>query len=169
MIYAGDIDKEIDKRQETLQDAEVEGANLLDIGVGCLSHIAAERFNCKVTNIDISYDRIRYEKQQNPNINLLCADALYLPFKDKIFDVSVSYGVLHHIHSDIRERLIYEMLRVSKTKIIITEYNEKGFKILHSKDNYTPVDLAWLENKLSHFKNIKIFRYELLNVYVCKI
>jgi len=58
--------------------------------------------------------------------NYLCGDGLHLPFKDDVFDFTVSADVLEHISPILREKFISELIRVSNKNIIIAApfYNQ---------------------------------------------
>jgi SAM-dependent methyltransferase len=51
----------------------------------------------------------------------VCADALYLPFRDRAIDVVMCSQVLHHFADDEAERLLREMHRVACRAVIVSD------------------------------------------------
>ena len=69
-------------------------------GIGTLTSYLAEKYNWKVTGIDLDPEQIeRAKKDNNANENLtfLEADVTKLPFENNGFDMALSCDVLHHI------------------------------------------------------------------------
>jgi ubiquinone/menaquinone biosynthesis C-methylase UbiE len=96
--------------------------NVLDVCCGtgratkaCLEH------GIEAHGVDISPELINEGIRQwgLPATALTCADATQLPFADKHFDVSCVLGALHH--SAVPERIIEEMLRVTRHAMIISD------------------------------------------------
>lgn len=163
----------INQRYKLLKVGRARDKTLLDIGAGPLALIAAQKYNCKVTSIDISpyaLDEARKDAIEKgvTQIKFEKADATNLPYKNNSFDIVVSFCVLHHIIKNKREIFITEAYRVAKEKIIIAELNPCGFKKIHSGDSYETVILNWLEKKLNSLK-CKILKYceEEMNIYIC--
>jgi ubiquinone/menaquinone biosynthesis C-methylase UbiE len=164
--------KEDINRRELLELSNLRNKIVLDIGVGELSIIAARDFNCYVTTIDLTKEKIdsqRYDLINNKlegKIKLEIGDATKLKYEDKSFDSSLSYGALHHVPLNKRKDFISELCRVSKEKVIIAEFTEKGFP---HKDEYEKVDLVWLEKELEKYGHVKNHESINKNVYVCDI
>ncbi len=79
----------------------------LDVGMGCgffLPHIKGEK-----VGLEVNKTRARMAKK-NTNANILVADALHLPFRDGVFDLSICTEVLEHLRSP--ERGLKEIHRV---------------------------------------------------------
>ena len=165
--YLGDIN-----RKKLLEIGKVKNKTLLDVGVGELAIIAAKDFNCDVTSIDINEDELKKAKQDiikeklGNKIHIEKQDATNLSYSDNKFDISISYCAMHHTPMEKREKFISELYRVSKEKIIIAEFNQRGFP--HSEDEYKRVDLNWLEKKLN-LLSLKVDKYQgkEMNVYIC--
>jgi ubiquinone/menaquinone biosynthesis C-methylase UbiE len=141
-------------REEVLRMGKAKGKTLLDIGVGALTIIAARDFNCMVTTIDISEDKLIQVASEVPEdirkrIKFEKNDAADLPYPDNSFEIVISYGALHHIDPDRRKDFINEAARVAKEKIVIADFNPDYFDKVHSKDSYHVVDFNWLEKELS--------------------
>ncbi len=161
----------LEERKKALKKAKVENKTLLDIGAGPLSVVAAKYFRCRVTSIDISEEKlrawIREADKEKQKIAFAVADASSLPYKNNSFDVVISYGALHHINLSKRKKFLNEACRVGIEKIVIVEYNKKGFENAHSEEEYKPVNLDWLENELKNLGKTEKCLGKEMNMYVC--
>jgi len=162
------------ERAEILSKGEVRNKTLLDIGTGPLAIIAARDFNCQVTSIDVLEEALK-EAQKGAEreglerkIRFEKEDAANLSYQDNTFDVVISYGALHHNPPSKREKLVREIYRVAKEKVIISELTEVGFKQFHNFSDYVPVDLDWLEKTLNSLGKVEKYLGKMMNVYVCK-
>jgi len=91
----------------------------LDFGCGTgIASKVLERQGKQVVAFDISRGMLRFAKKRC-NIPLVLADALNLPFKDKVFSTTCITGVLHHI-LDL-EKTFAEITRCTKEVICINE------------------------------------------------
>jgi ubiquinone/menaquinone biosynthesis C-methylase UbiE len=81
----------------------------------CLEH------GIEAHGVDISQELINEGIRQwgLPSTAFTCADATQLPFPDKHFDVSCVLGALHHCA--VPERIIEEMLRVTRHGMVISD------------------------------------------------
>jgi len=111
------------KRREHLATTEmgsmdIRGKKLLEIGCGAGGHSALfARNGAEVTSVDITLDRAQSAANKLSLISsgtgrAYHADAENLPFRDDVFDVVYSNGVLHH--SSDTSRCIEEVFRVLK-------------------------------------------------------
>jgi len=76
--------------------------NYLEIGCGrgAVTRYVFKKYKLNVTGTNIDKDQIllaRRDSLHTKNITFLEADATYLLFKDKSFDIVLSINVLHHI------------------------------------------------------------------------
>jgi SAM-dependent methyltransferase len=63
---------------------------------------------------------------QNKNPNVIQANGINLPFKDKSLDYSISIAVVHHLTTpQLRKAFIKELIRTTKTKILFTVWAEE--------------------------------------------
>lgn len=103
-------------------------AKVLEVGCGAKFsfNLASEKYG-----IDITPNLLADLKRQDKNINLVMADARYLPFLDKVFDIVGAIFVLHHLVGDTRSvskinisDSLKEMTRVSTDQghILILEH-----------------------------------------------
>lgn len=61
-------------------------------------------------------------------VRFVIADASNLDFKDDSFDLTISCLSYHHF--DEPTSVVKEMLRVTKNKLVISDFNENGFKLI---------------------------------------
>ena len=104
-----------------------EGSRVLDVctGTGRQAFAFAKK-GYAVSGIDVSEAMLRVANRNNKyeNMKFECADAANMPFEDSCFDVScVSFG-LHDMPVTIRERVLEEMVRVTKPQgiVVIIDY-----------------------------------------------
>ncbi|RLD13223.1 MAG: hypothetical protein DRI28_06325 [Caldiserica bacterium] len=165
-----EMEKEID-RERLLEIGKVRGKKILDVGVGELTKIAVEKFDCKVICIDMDIEAIKRAVEENRSyvrdgkIKFENYDASNLPYKDFSFDICISWCALHHTPVEKRENFIKELFRVAKEKIIIADFTESGFP--HSDDEYKIVNLKWLERKLKKIGKVEKFTDGKIELYIC--
>ena len=122
------------------------GSKILDVATGTGKQaFAFARKDYDVTGIDLSEDMLKVATNKNKyrNASFIIADAVKMPVEDKYFDVScVSFG-LHDMPSSIRERVLQEMVRVTKPQgsLVVVDYalprNKVGrYLIYHSIKSY---------------------------------
>lgn len=103
---------------------------ILDVGcgTGALGAVLSDK-GLKVTGVDPADKMlgIAKRKSQGKPINLLSGNVLKgLPFEDKSFDVSIASYVAHGLSPMNRRAMYLEMKRVTRYKVIIYDYNQKG-------------------------------------------
>lgn len=103
--------------------------SILDVGcgTGSLCSVLNER-GLAVTGVDPAQNMLSIARRQpeNKSILFLQANALeQLPFADKSFDLSIASYVAHGLQRSERIKLYSEMRRVTKSKVIIYDYNQK--------------------------------------------
>ncbi|MBN1454775.1 MAG: class I SAM-dependent methyltransferase [Methanomicrobia archaeon] len=163
------------KRAEILRRWNVRGKHILDIGTGPLAIVAAREFDCRVTTIDVFEEAVREARREvecaglSDRITVEQADATALPYPDRCFEVVIGFGILHHIEPLQRLRLLHEAARVASESVILAELNVAGFKKIHEFEEYTPVDLTWLEQALKTFGAVETYEGRLMNVYVLSL
>lgn len=92
------------------------------IDVGCGNGVFSTRLEEKcgfVVGADISQHML----QRNPLRQKVQCDACALPFSNKSFDIAFEANLLHHASREDRERVINEMMRVSRSHVIFVEPN----------------------------------------------
>lgn len=110
------------------------GAKILDVctGTGNQAFSFGKR-GFDVMGVDLSKDMLKIAKKKNGygNVYFVLADASNLPCKQNYFDVCcISFG-LHEMPNSVRERVLKEMIRVTKAqgKVVIVDYAAPKSKI----------------------------------------
>ena len=81
---------------------------------------------CKdVTGVDLSTQMlaVAQKKDGEGRIRFLQMDAARMDFADKEFDISTISMALHDMPSEVREMILREMVRVTRKRIVILDYN----------------------------------------------
>lgn len=134
---AASYDEQADQNAEHVVGLQLIGAVLrslnvrrvLDVGCGtgrAMRALGAALPEVEVHGIDPSPDllAIAIERHGIRPERLQCGDGLQLPFADGAFDAAVAVAVLHHVeHPD---RIVAEMLRVSKIGVFLSDVNIYG-------------------------------------------
>jgi len=102
---------------------------VLDVGcgTGALCSVLNEK-GLEVTGIDPAEKmlEIARKKPENRTVRFARANVLEgLPFEDKSFDIAIASYVAHGMKQEDRKRMYAEMSRVTKSRVIIYDYNEK--------------------------------------------
>jgi ubiquinone/menaquinone biosynthesis C-methylase UbiE len=145
---------------------------VLDLGAGPLTIIAARDFDCVVTTVEIAVEKIEEANREveaeglQAQITVEHGDARSLSYPNRSFEVVIGYGVLHHLEPAGREKCVREAVRVASELVIFAELNADGFKKIHELDEFTPVDLAWLERALAACGELERYYGRLMHVYV---
>lgn len=109
----------------------LKNSRILEIGSGSGNFSIPLSKQNKVMGIDISNEMLKvckkFAKQQKAPLNLVRADARYLPFKDNVFDVVFSIGVVEHFSET--QQSISEHARVVKPNnlVVVSVPNEASF------------------------------------------
>lgn len=101
----------------------LEGKNgsLLVEGCGSGRHSSlASELGFKVIGFDFSLEMIKLAREADPEGFYLVADARALPFKDEVFNHSVSIAVLHHLKPEDCLEALKELRRVTANKSLIS-------------------------------------------------
>lgn len=102
-------------------------STILDIatGTGQQAFAFAKR-GCDVTGVDLTESMLAIARKNNKgnNVNLERGDATHLRFEDNSFDVTCISFALHDMPLTIREKVLREMVRVTKPNgsIVIVDY-----------------------------------------------
>ncbi|RPJ72388.1 MAG: methyltransferase domain-containing protein [Alphaproteobacteria bacterium] len=110
------------------------GSKILDVATGTGQQaLAFAKKGYEVTGIDLSEAMLNVAKKKNKyrNVKFEAADATNLPFNDNIFDISSISFALHDMPLSIREKVLKEMIRVTKPQgtIVIVDYDLPKNKI----------------------------------------
>jgi len=114
--------------EKLFKDIEPYGEMILDVGVGPgkIYRTKYEKSNV-IIGVDFSLEMLKKLKDLKPEAQVILADGRYLPFVSDSFDISVANEVLKY--SDEPQRIVEEMKRVSRKKVVYTE----GFIISRRK------------------------------------
>ncbi len=164
--------EKIQLRRDVLLCSGIKDKNILDVGAGPLGAIAAKEFNCKVISIDVDCEKLNDFQQKAldkdiSNITFEKEDATNLSYEDNSFDAVICYCVLHHVTPQKREKLIHELFRVTREKIVLSEFTTLGFNETHPDGKYIIVDLEWLKSILTLLGRIEEYKKEYINTYIC--
>ena len=181
LIWKSNYYNPIEDRNKALKFAKIRNKKILDMGTGkgYVAILAAKNFNCDVTTIDISKEKIKIAKENAKKekvfdkIKFKEGNAIKTPFLKNSFDAVISFNALHHSKGKFK-KIIDEMFRVSKNKVIITELNEKGARIfdyhIHTEENHSNMilDLNWLREYLEKNSKVNVLERKLMTTYVCE-
>lgn len=103
------------------------GSKILDVATGTGKQaFAFAKSGHVVDGIDLSEDMLKVANRKNKyeNSTFQVADATHLPFGNKHFDVSCISFALHDMPFNIREKVLEEMVRVTKREgmIVVVDY-----------------------------------------------
>lgn len=110
------------------------GSKILDVATGTGEQaFAFAKRGYEVIGIDLSEAMLNVAKKKNKfkNVKFEVADATNLPFEDNSFNVSSVSFALHDMPLSIREKVLKEMVRVTKPQgiIVIADYDLPRNKI----------------------------------------
>ena len=121
----GGRDAALDELELALGDLK-ECALLLDVGTGTgdipsAARALASRRNVTLRTIGFDSSLVLLDRHRRRNNLVVRGDALSLPFRDKSVDVVICSQVLHHFAEPQARRLIVEMNRVARTRVVISD------------------------------------------------
>lgn len=119
-------------------DTSGTGFKILDIGGGgsdILYALKKEIEDLKIYSVDLNKYSCHYQKSENGNNKIICADAFKLPFREKSFDLVHASLFLHHFNEDEIVQLISYFLALSGRGVVINDLRRNilaysGIKIL---------------------------------------
>jgi demethylmenaquinone methyltransferase/2-methoxy-6-polyprenyl-1,4-benzoquinol methylase len=114
--------KEVVSASDATSDSRV-----LDVATGTGAQARAFADRCKeVVGVDISEDMLRIARHLSrfPSLDFRRADATALPFEAASFDVSCISFALHEMPPTVRETVLREMMRVTKSAgvLVLVDY-----------------------------------------------
>jgi ubiquinone/menaquinone biosynthesis C-methylase UbiE len=89
----------------------------LGCGVGTLLHNLSKESKGEVCGLDLSREKCMYAKKMAPNSNVVRADVLRTPFKEKVFGMVFSSQLIEHV-DDVK--MIAEINRILKDNGFLT-------------------------------------------------
>jgi len=139
---------------------------MLDLGsgFGFLVKVAEEK-GVECVGLDVS----RYAIQKRVTNNMILGSATHLPFKPKVFDLTVGIELLEHIPASYLNQTIREIFRVTPKRAFFTictatqkDYTDKDITHINIKPHY-----YWME-KLGRYYAVDHWKWMNYDVYLCK-
>ncbi|MBD3311917.1 methyltransferase domain-containing protein [archaeon] len=110
-------------------------------GCGSGRHsVTASELGFKVLGIDFSPEMVKIALKQDPEGSYLVADVRALPFKDKVFDYSLSIAVLHHLEPEEGLVALRELKRVTSNESLISVWSKEQPRF---KDSPKQLMIPW--------------------------
>jgi len=131
--------------------------SLLVEGCGSGRHSGfASRHGFNVVGFDFSVGMIKLARVNDPAGFYLVADVRALPFKDSVFDHSLSVAVLHHLKPGEGVKALKELKRVTKGESLISVWSKEQPRF---KDSPKEVMVPWdKEQRFYYLYETKEFR-----------
>jgi len=114
-----------------LDDSSLERVSLLDVGTGSADLPMAVAEGCRargleafVAAVDISERNLRISRTKlgvSPEVHLVRADSLRLPFAARSFDFVTASLFLHHFRDDDVVRLLADFSRIARRAVIVND------------------------------------------------
>jgi len=145
-------------------------SKILDVGCGkgyLLYEIKKIIPNAKIIGIDSSYYAIKNAKKEiKENIFFNKAEKKY-PFKNKNFDLAISFGCFHNLEINNLKKALNEIQRVSKNSYVMVESyrNEKElFNLqcwaLTCESFFSKEEWKWLFKEFGYNRNYEFIYFE---------
>jgi ubiquinone/menaquinone biosynthesis C-methylase UbiE len=115
---------------------------VLDIGCGVGEHARLLKDSCgRVHGLDLSKELVKAANKNLARDFGVRGSVVKLPFRDKIFDVTYSVNLLHHLKSlEVIKEALREMKRITRREIIILDLNPKNPFCKHVLFKICPYD-----------------------------
>lgn len=125
--------------------------SLLDVGCGTGYITKKLKVNPSISiGCDLDISRIKLAREYiGPDVPLVVANAVKLPFKSSIFDMVTAMELLEHVPN--AEALLREIKRVSKDYVLITVPNEPLFRLANFFRGKNIKRLGNPEDHIHHF------------------
>lgn len=148
----------------------IEGKNILDVGCGWgqpMKIMQLNKHGFHVIGVDIFRPYLIEAKRNKTHNEYVLCDVRKLPFKQKSFDTVLCMEVIEHLEKEEAIRLIEDMEKIARKKIIITtpvgfwvDYGRNGNPYQIHKSGFYPEDFkskgynvrAFGINKINSFK-----------------
>ena len=132
----------------------------------------------RIVGIDFIREMVKIceeKKGKVDNVYFVEADARKIPFDDRNFDVCTFINVLHHIHIDDFENVLYELTRITDKYLILDIRNKKNIFNFWYKYFAVPIfyrDLPVNECNIHDVTNLIKNQFELkiikgVSVFLC--
>lgn len=127
----GGLSSAIDELKDALKEVPPQ-ATLLDVGTGlgdipCRAREVARDNGIQLTTVGLD-SAIELARASRAVLTLsVCADALRLPFADHSVDIVMCSQVLHHFSGVDALRLLREMNRVARVRVVVSDIRRSWF------------------------------------------
>lgn len=101
--------------------AQLEPGTLLDVGAGTANFYPVVPAGFEYTALDVDERKLSRLRQKFPEVRTVHASGTELPFGDAEFDYALCVDVSHHLLDDELDRLIAELARVSRRKLVFVD------------------------------------------------
>jgi len=125
---------------------------ILDVGIGTGLFLDKVVRQWKLVGIDLSLRMLHIAKKRakkSKNIELVLADADYLPFKERIFQMVTTFTLLQNVPNPLKT--INELKRVSDNLVAITvlkkKINAQSFKKFLKKSGFKKFNIIEKKNE----------------------
>ena len=105
--------------------------SVLDIGAGAsdiLKHLKKDLFQIKLTSIDLNRQACKFLKGNSVS-DIICADSLRVPVKEKVFDIVHASLFFHHFNKEEIVKMLSAFLKISKSGIIVNDLRRSVFAL----------------------------------------
>ncbi|MFA5804567.1 MAG: methyltransferase domain-containing protein [Melioribacteraceae bacterium] len=104
---------------------------VLDVGSGGSDNFKYNNYDdgriiC-LTSLDINKGVCRYVKGISSDVNIVCGDALILPFKESSFDIIHVSLFLHHFNEGEINNLMQRFMKISRYGVIVNDLHRSVF------------------------------------------
>ncbi len=107
---------------------------VLDAGGGASDILLSlEEINLKIFSVDLNKRITKYVKRNSSEIEVVCADVLALPYKQKQFDVVHLSLFLHHFSEKEIKEILSRLSGIAKYGIVINDLQRSIFAFLGIK------------------------------------
>lgn len=96
------------------------GRSVLDVGCAtCIDYPFFKKAGVEYTGLDLTLKFVKRARQLYPGVDVHQGDAKTLKFRDNWFDVVYCKDLLEHMNPPDHRRVITEMLRVARNRVMI--------------------------------------------------
>lgn len=146
-------------RRKIMQVSDIRaGVKVLEVACGTGTQaVRFKKAGAEYTGVDLSPAMLNVAEKRK--LECLHADGTQLPLEDNSFDLSTITLALHEVDPEIREQIVMEMIRVTKTEgfMVIVDYTISNRKNLFS--SLSDRVIHYVEKLVggSHYRNYSKF------------
>ncbi len=171
----------IASRRYIFKKADLRQGRILEIGTG-RGYFTAEIAKHGLTFISVDADSEVQKIARKylrllgllPRVKFRIMNAENLPFADESFDCVVSVNLIHHLNKP--QKCLKEMVRVTRTKLVIADLNKRGEKVLETVYKLNGKSHPRAKTSLQEIKHyllkkkfkVKTYRYQCQTILVAQ-